>query len=141
MGNGNDIILDSILEQTRAERAPDTTVEYFFNIFTAEQALKNFDLSYEELDEGLVDGEHDGGIDSIYTIVNGELVDEEISFKVPKKSAIIELFIIQNKSANGFSESSIDKIISTTKNLFNLASNYQDYPQYNESLKQRVEIF
>ena len=141
MPNSNDIILNDILEQSQSKRAPDSTPQHFFNIFTAEQALKNFGLSFEEIEDGIVDGFNDGGIDSIYTIVNGELVNEEISFEVPKKSAEIEVFIIQNKSANGFSETPIDKLISSTRNLFDLAVDHNNYPQYSAELKLRVDIF
>ena len=36
----------------------------FFEAFCAEQATKKYELSYEEIQAAIVDGEHDGGIDS-----------------------------------------------------------------------------
>ena len=89
----------------------------FFEAFCAEQATKEYELSYEEIQAGIVDGEHDGGIDSFYTFLDGESVGEEVGFALPKKSANLGVVIIQSKSTSGFSETPIDKMISSLRHL------------------------
>jgi hypothetical protein len=79
-------ILNDVLEGKRIEIAPEKSESEYFEIFTAEQAIKEFELPYEEIESGIVDGEHDGGVDAFYTLMNGELVDEEVSFQIPKKT-------------------------------------------------------
>ncbi len=59
------IILDTILEQQRQAVDPDSDLGTFFEFFTAQQSLKDFDLSYEEIESGMVGNGGDGGIDSI----------------------------------------------------------------------------
>ena len=65
MSNNDQIILDSVLEQQRQQLAPEISQAEFFEVFAAEQALKDYDLSYEEIRSGIVDGGADGGIDGI----------------------------------------------------------------------------
>ena len=48
------------------ERAPEMEPSAYFEVFCTEQLLKDFDLSYEEIEAGIVDGEHDGGVDSVF---------------------------------------------------------------------------
>lgn len=74
MNNNSKQLLNDVLLQQRHDRAPDISDQDYFEIFCAEQILKNFQLSYDDLQNGIVDGEHDGGIDSAYAFVNGELV-------------------------------------------------------------------
>jgi len=84
MADNSEIILSQVLKDQNEAVAPETSAPDFFEIFCAEQATKDCELSYEEIQAGIVDGEHDGGIDSFFTFVNGECVGEEISFALPK---------------------------------------------------------
>lgn len=42
-----------------------------------EQILKDFDLSYEEIESGLVGAGGDEGIDGIYSFANGQLIEDD----------------------------------------------------------------
>jgi hypothetical protein len=53
MKSNDVIILDETLEQKRLELAPELTPSDYFEIFTAEQILKDFDLSYDEITSGI----------------------------------------------------------------------------------------
>lgn len=134
-------ILKEILKSRNQEAAPEMDMSDYFELFTAEQATKAFELSYEDLQAGIVDGEHDGGIDSFYTFVNGEGVDEEVAFPIPKKSVLIEVVVVQSKSASGFSESPINKLISASAHLLSLSADYDALTQYSGAVKARADIF
>ena len=56
MSSNDQIILDQILEQQRAERAPHLTANKYFELFVAEQLLKHYDLSYDEIESGMAAG-------------------------------------------------------------------------------------
>lgn len=116
--------------------APETSAPDLFEVFCAEQATKDYELSYEEIQAGIVDGEHDGGIDAFYTFVGGE-----VGFKLPKKTTDLEVIIIQSKSSSGFSEAPIDKMISSIRRLLDLSQDYDELTQYNTELKSRAKIF
>ena len=114
----------------------------FFEQFCADQILKDYDLSVEDIQRGIVDGEHDGGADSIYAFVNGELIPEDNFDLSPfKKDVSIELHIIQSKSADGFSESAIDKLHALTITLLKINVDYTKILQYNEGVKSVLDGF
>ena len=86
MNDNSRQLLDAVLQQRHQEQAPDLSEQDYFEMFCAEQILKSFYLSYDELQAGIVDGEHDGGIDSAYVFVNGELVCEDFDTSTFKKT-------------------------------------------------------
>jgi hypothetical protein len=99
MAKNDRIILDEILKQRQAEVDPNATPSEFFELFSAEQVLKDYDLSYDEIDSGLVGDGGDGGIDAIYVLVNGELVQEEPDYSHLKKNITLDLIMMQAKTS------------------------------------------
>jgi len=76
--DNNLLVLDSILREYKKQKPQDINSSELFELFTGEQILKDFSLSDEELNEGIIDGGDDGGIDAIYIFLNGQLCTEEI---------------------------------------------------------------
>jgi len=136
------IILDKILEQKRKELAPDIPTSKFFEIFTAEQILKDYDLSYEEIESGIVGDGGNGGVDSLYVFLNGELVQDDTDTSVFRKNVSIELVVIQAKTSAGFSESAIDKLKAFTDDLLDLSKDVSSLTGvYNQDLLSAIKRF
>lgn len=136
------IILDKTLEQRNKEVDPELKPSDFFELFIAEQILKDFDLSYEELDAGRVGGGGDGGIDALYLFANGELVQEDTDLSQLKRDVAIDLIVIQAKNQPTFTESAIDKLIAVSEELLNLSANYDALKKvYNENLLSAMILF
>lgn len=134
-------ILNDVLSQQRSLAVPEVSDQDYFELFCAEQILKDYGLSYEEIQSGIVDGEHDGGVDAVYSFVNGELIYEDFDTAPFKKDVKVELHIIQSKTSGGFSEVPLEKLISTTRNLLKLDQEYANLTQYNSSVKNAFENF
>jgi hypothetical protein len=136
------IILDSTLAQKKqAIHAPLDDATYF-EVFCAEQVLKNYDLSYEELLDGIVGGGDDGGIDSFQAFVDGELLDEDTEISKYKKNPVIDIFLVQAKQSSSFAEVALDKLHSTLTNIFNLALPIADLQKiYNAALVSKTKMF
>ena len=141
MNDNSKQLLNDVLLQQRHDRAPDLPEQDYFELFCAEQILKNFQLSYDDLQNGIVDGEHDGGIDSAYAFVNGELVYEDLDCEKFKGNVDIELHLIQSKTSGGFSEATVNRLISSTRHLLHLEQDYQELPQYNDAVKATLDNF
>lgn len=120
MTTNDTILLRQLLSQKQAEIAPDMPASDFFLIFAAEQALKDRDLSYDELQDGIVDGSGDGGIDAVYFFVDNMLYREEVDPSTVKRNVSLELVFVQAKATSGFSEVVLDRFISSTNDLLNL---------------------
>jgi len=142
MVNNDQIILDQVIEDQRKSRFSSMAKTEFFEIYVAEQVLKDFDLSDEEIEFGLVGGSGDGGIDGIYTFTNGDLVHEDFDYESLKKNVIIEVVIIQAKTSPSFDEDSMNKLIAVTSDMFNLARPVDDFKTvYNEGVRSAIDIF
>lgn len=141
MADNSQQLLDDVLKQQRKELAPTLSDQEYFEVFCAEQLLKDYDLSYDEVQAGIVDGEHDGGVDSAYAFVNGELVYEDFDVSPFKRDVRIDLHIIQSKTSGGFSEVPVNKLISVTRHLLKLDANYDQLPQYNAAVKAALDNF
>ncbi len=140
--NNDQLILDQIIEEQRLARAPDSRAADFFETYVVEQALKNYDLSDDEIESGLVGNSGDGGIDGIYTFANGELVLDDFDHNVLKKNVLIELVIFQSKTSSGFDEDTLNRFIAVSGHLMSLANQVDTFKaRYNDGLRSSVELF
>ena len=135
-------ILTEVLKQKKAEISPGMSDDEYFNLFASEQVLKDFELSYDELKDGIVDGGNDGGIDSIYTFINGELLEEDTDYTGLKKEIVIDLVIVQSKNTSGFTETAMDKFISSAQDLLNLSTDLDSLSgTYKKELRKKIQLF
>lgn len=136
------ILLGHIIKSKCAESENELSESEYFEIYTASEILKDHDLSYDDVKYGIVGDGGDGGIDSIFTFLNGELVKEDTPINKNQKKNVIELKIIQSKTSSSFNENSITKFRESAEDLFNLANDPNSYSKrYNQDLIDRVLIF
>lgn len=69
-------ILQTLLEESRVKDYPAMKPDKYFEIFSAQQALKarKFNPDKDEIESGVVGGERDGGVDGFYLSVNRHIV-------------------------------------------------------------------
>jgi hypothetical protein len=136
------IILGQIIKSKCVESENELSEYEYFEIFSASQILKDHNLSYDDLKYGIVGNGGDGGIDSIYSFLNGELMKEDTEINTKQKKNIIELKIIQSKTSTSFKEEAVLKFRESAEDLFNLANNPKSYSaRYNQELIDNVIIF
>ena len=143
MSNNNDVlILKSILERKRQELASTLSQDEYFERFTFEQLLKDYDLSYDELLSNQVDGKDDGGIDGFFMFLNNEIINEDLDLTSIKKNPLIEVYLIQAKSSSSFGEKPIETLMATIEDIFDLGKDIADIKDfYNAQVIEKVELF
>jgi len=142
MATNDVIVLNSILAQKTAQGNKFLSDSEQFELFTFEQVLKDYDLSYDELLTGRVGGSDDGGIDGFFAFINRELLDEDTELDSCKKYPIVELFLIQSKQTTSFGETTFERIASTSSDIFDLTKDMLALQSfYNPILIERAEIF
>lgn len=143
MSNNNDvIILKSILERKRQELANTLSQDEYFEIFSFEQLLKDYDLSYDELLSNQVDGKDDGGIDGFFIFLNNEILNEDLDSGSIKKNPSIEVYLIQAKTSSSFGEKPIETLMATIEDIFDLDKTIPDIKDfYNAPVIEKVELF
>lgn len=143
MSKNNQILLDEIIKQEMQSLEETASLSDFFEFYSALQVLKDFELSYDEIYAGIAGESHDGGADSIYLFVNGELIkeDEDISEKY-KKNVDIEFVLIQSKYEKSFSEDALLKLSRLCRNLFDLDFERENFEgRYNDKVLSSFELF
>lgn len=132
MASNDKYLLDQLLLENQNRIAPELSESDFFEIFSAELLLKNYGLSYDEIETGIIGGGNDGGIDAIYGFVDDELIVPDSEFSNAKT---IELVVIQAKRTAGYQEGAINSLISTFHDLLDLEADLDSYSgAYNSDL-------
>jgi DNA mismatch endonuclease (patch repair protein) len=115
------LLLEKVLKQIKSEIPSGLKGDEYFEYFTADQILKDFDLSTDEILEGLVGGGNDGGIDGIFIFANEALIqDEETNFSTLNNGYALDIYIIQSKTSAGFSQDALTKLVASLPELLNL---------------------
>jgi hypothetical protein len=136
------IILAQIIEKKCAESEDQLSVPEYFEIYSSSEILKDHDLTYDDISYGIVGNGGDGGIDSMYTFLNGELLKEDTDININQKKNHIDLVIIQSKMSASFKEGAITKFRESAQDLLNLANDLADFgAMYNADLIDKSILF
>jgi len=134
------LLLEERLKRKKAETFPDAKFDYFFLLDSIDTVLKSRDLSYREIEHGITEGHDDGGIDAVYTFLNGKLVDDEYAATTGDGQRI-ELDVIQAKNESGFHEAAIQKLIDHLPLLVRPEPPAGLEIEFNEQVIERFAIF
>jgi hypothetical protein len=135
------LLLEERLKRKRAETFPEaTTADEYFLLSSIDTVLRSRDLSYQEIERGITEGRDDGGIDAVYTFLNGKLVEDELSCTVGDRPRI-ELEVVQVKNEDGFKETAIQKLIDHLPLLVRAEQPPDLDIEFNERLRERFEVF
>lgn len=125
MSTNDVVLLGNKVEEIRKETSdllPSEQETFFF----AQHALKEFSPSHDDLLSGIVDGEHDGGLDGMFVLINGNFIRDDSSVAGMGRDASVVLRLMQIKNTTGFSESAIDKLIIHLPELLDYDRNEAD---------------
>lgn len=140
--NNDQVILENIIQGKIAEL--DTPVSYsdYFEIYSASEVLKDYDLTYDDITDGIVANGGDGGIDSIFFFLNGELIKEDTEINYNQKKNYMDLVLIQSKTSNSFNEAAIIKFRESAEDLFDLSNDLDTFnKRYNSDLIEKIKKF
>ena len=77
MSTNNQILISEIIKHDWAENPQYNNEDSFFEFFAAQQILKKYDLSDEEIEQHLTGNGNDGGCDAIFFFADNELIHED----------------------------------------------------------------
>lgn len=115
-----------------------------FELFSSTILTKNLNLSFDQIQDSLVGGGHDGGIDLFIPLINDEYVssiDEIDEFKFTNDS-VLQVLINQSKGENSFKEGVIDKLLASIPVILNLSIFERELTsRFNSALVEKILIF
>ena len=139
----NQMLLKTCVNQEFAESSTYNNENAYFEFFSAVQVLKNYNLSDSEIENGIVGNGNDGGCDSLYVFLNGELLSiDQIENLSSTKGSILKLVIIQSKETYSFNEDAIMKWKTVSENLLNISNDIDSFAKrYNEEVRDGFRLF
>jgi hypothetical protein len=134
------LLLDSILQKNKGQYGTRADEGEYFELFSMDSVLKNYELSLEELQDGWVDGGDDGGIDGFYVFIDGIYLSEDFNLKYARSDPHFEVHVLTVKHADTFKQAPLTSLISSLPDLFQLAL---DIPtnDFNEEILARRQRF
>ena len=139
MGKNDVIVIDNILEQyLRRDETPSAERADAFQRMAIEFVLRHTIPTSEDLDEGIVDGTNDGGIDGFFISINGSLVTDSSSMMWPRSGIELEIWIFTCKHQSTFKQAPLDNLSSTLVELMDFSiSNSELKGRYSEIVLSR----
>ena len=120
--SNDQILLDQCVKSFRGEHLEgDYEESTVFELFALSQIFKGRRLDYEEIEQGIVDGNMEGGFDGVFVIHNDDVVatvEESEDVDVNRRNQRLEIHLLQIKRTASFAESTIDKMIVSTELIF-----------------------
>src|SRR5699024_219955 len=142
MPTNNQILLSEIVTRNFADNPQYSTEDSYFEFFSAQQVLKKYDLSDEEIEQHLTGSGSDGGCDGIFFFADGELIHEDDDDTKFKQDVKLTLCIIQAKNTYSFKEQVFDKWKTVSANLLSLEKSCDEYKdRYTEAVRQAFAFF
>lgn len=123
MANNEVVLVDGIIDErllTKNLQDNATNRGSEFESFAFSEILKPFDLTEKELQNGIVDGSDDGGIDGFYIFVNGVPIIDSSNFLWPKRNAELEVYIITCKHHDTYELGPLESLDSSLSEIFDL---------------------
>lgn len=136
-----DGIIDDLLEKDNIKNADGTVRGVYFERLAISELLKTYDLSAEQLDNGLVDGGDDGGIDGFYIFVNGNYLSDIKSFYWPRENGKLEIYLITCKHHNTYELSPLESMDASLSELLDFSISAAELKRsYNNGVLQKREL-
>lgn len=141
--HANDVVLlNNFLNRWKDAAPQGLADDRLFELFALEQVLKDWELSTDELLDGLTGGGNDGGIDGFVVLLNGEAVNEDTDYGIAKRNPELAVCLVQASRTESFEEFKLNAVLQTVRDLFDLSKtpdqlNYS----YSQALVRQATIF
>jgi AIPR protein len=134
--------VESEYKKWLADRAADLDPEIDpFEFFAAEQFLKDFNLSDQDIATGVVGRSLDGGCDAMFFLLGGKFFNQDRP--IPQERHVtVQLIFIQAKRHDGFSYKAVDAFEALTDDLLDIFRPPEKHRRvYHDKLLDKIRQF
>jgi hypothetical protein len=142
MARNDVVLLDSLIDKSKSQLGHNKDESELFELFVFDQILKDYDLSFEELESGWTDGANDGGLDGFFVFVDGRVATPDSLHYSRKKSPEVDVHIFTAKRSPSFEQQPLDTLIGSLSELLSLGTKEArlKYP-FNEAVLEQRKLF
>ena len=137
----NSLILKECVEEFKNENDLNSPYEDLFEIFCLSQINKKLNLTTDDLNNAIVDGSNDGGIDSFLILVDDSPInsEEEADAVELSNNSMLKVILGQTKNTNSFKEDVLNRIFISIDRMFDLEADITS--EFNYQVAERTEWF
>lgn len=116
-----DGIIDDRIDEEGKNKSDSKVRGEVFEKLAISELLKTYDLTSEQLDNGIVDGGDDGGIDGLFVFVNGNYITDKANYQLPREDAKLEIYIITCKHDDTYKIHPLESLDSSLSELLDFS--------------------
>lgn len=136
------ILLDTKFNEEKNNLPAGLDIGDQFELFCANIVHKDFKWSYSEIQQGIVGGSNDGGVDAFYLLVNGAQINEEEDLIKLNSGIEIRLVLMQMKHEAATKEAVIDRLYQHIDWILDLSPNEDEINlHFNSDMKEKMALF
>lgn len=138
-----DGILDDIIDREGKSKTDNKLRGSVFERFAISELLKTYDLTTDQIENGMMDGGDDGGLDGLFIFVNGNYLSDTSNYQLPRENGKLEIYIITCKHHNKYEINPLESLDSSLSELLNFTIKDEDLSRkYNSKvLKKRSLLY
>lgn len=142
-------MVQTVFRDWRNENLPQMQEDDAWEIFVTWLLLRDFDVTLDSLQDGVVDGGNDGGIDAIYTLIESGIVQPDHKAVEDPKAARemtegleLSLYIVQAKNNEKFPQAMVTTLQSILPRALDLSRELDELEkELNVSAREQLDIF
>ncbi|MEV0726348.1 AIPR family protein [Micromonospora purpureochromogenes] len=143
------IVVNSHFKEYCETEYPGEKPDDVFERYAVTLVTKPRELAPEELADGIVDGGHDGGIDSFFVFLNGTLLSPDDARLNPGSAALrqltnnpqLEVFLVQAKNVERWEEAAWEHLLASLPKLLDVEADEADLEKlYRADVVERTGI-
>lgn len=130
-------VVDHLLNELKKSADSNLESDEIFELFVSDLVTRDFGLSWDEIESGIVDGENDGQIDAVYILIDDNLIRDKKEFDkgAVRRNAILRVLLLQSKNKVSFEENPFSKMRASIEDLYDSEKTLKSLAKsYNQSV-------
>lgn len=147
--SGAQTLITTVYEQWKGQNAAHMSDADAWEIFLSWLLLRDKDVTLDAISDGVVDGSNDGGVDAIYTFLEGsilpidhQVVENQQAARELPEGLELALYVIQSKFSQSFTQNSVSALQSVLPAALDLGGQLDELSdELNEQVIEKLTVF
>jgi AIPR protein len=147
--SGAQTLITTVYEQWRDQNAAHMSDQDAWEVFLAWLLLRDKEVTLDAINDGVVDGSNDGGVDAVYTLLEGgilpidhQVVEDPQAARELPEGLELTLYVIQSKFSQSFTQTSVSALQSILPAALDLAQDLDSLSdELNDQAREKIHVF
>ncbi|WP_157815792.1 AIPR family protein [Kitasatospora sp. CB02891] len=147
--SGAQTLITTVYEQWKEQNASHMADSDAWEVFLSWLLLREKEVTLDAISDGIVDGSNDGGVDAIFTLLEGsvlpldhQVVESPQAVKELPEGLELTLFVIQSKFSKSFAQTTISALQSVLPSALDLGADLDSLSdELNEQVREKLFVF